>query len=37
MAEVAIEHVRASFSKETMCARTMAVYEEVLGRSSSDD
>jgi glycosyltransferase involved in cell wall biosynthesis len=31
MATVAVEHVRANFSKETMCAKTMAVYEEVLG------
>ncbi|MGE5504468.1 MAG: glycosyltransferase family 4 protein [Actinomycetota bacterium] len=29
----AIEHVRANFSKETMCARTMAVYREVLGEA----
>ncbi|CAA7619337.1 Glycosyltransferase [Magnetospirillum sp. SS-4] len=36
MAEIAIQHVRANFSKETMCARTMAVYEEVLSRPSSD-
>ena len=34
MAQVAIEHVRANFSKETMCARTLAVYDEVLGRTS---
>ena len=34
MAQVAIEHVRANFTKETMCARTLAVYEEVLGLTS---
>lgn len=31
MAQDAIEHVRANFGKETMCARTMDVYREVLG------
>jgi glycosyltransferase involved in cell wall biosynthesis len=31
MADSAIRHVRDSFTKETMCARTLAVYAEVLG------
>ncbi|CAA7611617.1 Glycosyltransferase [Candidatus Terasakiella magnetica] len=30
MAQVAVDHVRGNFTKETMCARTIAVYEEVL-------
>ena len=31
LSEVAIEHARARFSREDMCARTLAVYCEVLG------
>jgi glycosyltransferase involved in cell wall biosynthesis len=31
MAARAIEHVRANFSKDTMCAKTLDVYREVLG------
>jgi glycosyltransferase involved in cell wall biosynthesis len=31
MAEVAIHHARRNFSREDMCARTLAVYCEVLG------
>jgi glycosyltransferase involved in cell wall biosynthesis len=30
MAEAAIAHVRANFTKTAMCARTLAVYDEVL-------
>ncbi len=36
MAQVAIDYVRNNFTKEGMCAKTLAVYEEVLGRASSD-
>lgn len=32
MARRAMEHVRASFTKETMCSRTLAVYDEVLSQ-----
>jgi len=32
MAAEAVAHVRTHFSKERMCARTLAVYDEVLGR-----
>ncbi len=28
----AVDHVRANFNKTTMCAQTMAVYRELLGR-----
>jgi glycosyltransferase involved in cell wall biosynthesis len=31
MTEIAIEHTHANFSREDMCARTLAVYCEVLG------
>lgn len=31
LSEVAIEHARTRFSREDMCARTLAVYCEVLG------
>lgn len=31
MAEVAINHARSNFSRNDMCARTLAVYCEVLG------
>jgi glycosyltransferase involved in cell wall biosynthesis len=31
LAEVAIHHARRNFSREDMCARTLAVYCEVLG------
>ena len=31
LAEVAIHHARSNFSREDMCARTLAVYCEVLG------
>jgi glycosyltransferase involved in cell wall biosynthesis len=31
MASIAIDHVRANFTKERMCARTLAVYAETLG------
>ena len=31
MAQDGMEFVRAKFSKETMCARTLDVYREVLG------
>ncbi|MEO0036320.1 MAG: hypothetical protein RLZZ501_2343, partial [Pseudomonadota bacterium] len=30
MAERGMAHVRAHFTKETMCARTLAIYDEVL-------
>lgn len=30
MAELAIAHVRANFGKDAMCAKTLAVYDEVL-------
>jgi glycosyltransferase involved in cell wall biosynthesis len=30
MAGLAVEHVRTNFSKETMCAKTLSVYEELL-------
>ena len=32
VAEVCIAHVRAHFGKDTMCAKTREVYEEVLSR-----
>jgi len=32
MARRAMDHVRANFTKETMCARTLAVYDEVLSQ-----
>ena len=32
VAETAIAHVRARFGKDTMCAKTLEVYDEVLGR-----
>ncbi|MDE0809365.1 MAG: glycosyltransferase family 4 protein [Alphaproteobacteria bacterium] len=31
LSEIAIEHTRSHFSREDMCARTLAVYCEVLG------
>jgi glycosyltransferase involved in cell wall biosynthesis len=31
LSEIAIEHIRTHFSREDMCARTLAVYCEVLG------
>jgi glycosyltransferase involved in cell wall biosynthesis len=31
VAEVAIAHVRAHFGKDTMCAKTLEVYDEVIG------
>lgn len=34
MAEVARAHVERHFAVETMCARTLALYREVLGRAS---
>ncbi len=30
MAETAIRHIRENFSKETMCNKTLAVYDEIL-------
>jgi len=35
MAEAAIAHIRKNFSKETMCARTLEVYNEVLAEEIS--
>jgi glycosyltransferase involved in cell wall biosynthesis len=32
VAEICIAHVRAHFGKDTMCAKTLEVYNEVLGR-----
>ncbi len=32
VAEIAIPHAREAFSTATMCARTIALYEEVLGQ-----
>jgi glycosyltransferase involved in cell wall biosynthesis len=32
VADIAIPHVRETFSTAAMCARTLALYEEVLGR-----
>ena len=31
LAETAISHIRDNFSKEAMCAKTLAVYAEVMG------
>ncbi|HEY9164251.1 MAG TPA: glycosyltransferase, partial [Magnetovibrio sp.] len=35
-AERAVEMVRKNFSKEAMCAKTLAVYEEVLAEHGKD-
>jgi hypothetical protein len=32
MAEACIAHVRAHFGKDTMCAKTLEVYDEVIGK-----
>jgi hypothetical protein len=34
LAKKAVENVREKFSKTTMCAKTLSVYDEILGKNA---